>query len=45
MQKVEEVNRARHNAGLIGVQDLAESQYFRLDAEIQLERAKGTLGD
>ena len=47
MQRVEDINQARFNAGQIAVQDLAESQYFRLDAEIQLERAKGTpqLGD
>jgi hypothetical protein len=42
VQKVKGINQARFDAGQIAIQDLAESQYFRLDAEIQLERAKGT---
>jgi hypothetical protein len=40
MQKVEEINQARFNAARIAVQELAQSRYFRLDAEIQLARAR-----
>jgi hypothetical protein len=40
MQTVYEINLRRYNAGRINVQDLAQSNYYRLDAEIGLERAK-----
>src|SRR5262249_2269685 len=37
---IEEVNQARFDAGRITIADLAESKYYRLEAEIWLERAK-----
>src|SRR5262249_25367116 len=40
MKEIENVNRQRFNAGRIGIQDLAESTYYRIEAEIWLERAK-----
>jgi hypothetical protein len=43
MQAVYEINLVRYNAGRINVQDLAQSDYYRLDAEIGLERAKAGL--
>jgi RNA polymerase sigma factor (sigma-70 family) len=40
MKEAEELNQARFNAGRIMVQDLAQSTYYRVEAEIWLERAK-----
>jgi RNA polymerase sigma factor (sigma-70 family) len=37
---IEELNQARFNAGQISIADLSESKYYRLEAEIWLERAK-----
>jgi RNA polymerase sigma factor (sigma-70 family) len=39
-KEAEHVNQERFNAGLILVQDLAEPKYYRLDAEIRLDRAQ-----
>jgi RNA polymerase sigma factor (sigma-70 family) len=43
MQGVYEINLARYNAGRISVQDLAQANYYRRDAEIGLERVKAKL--
>ena len=43
MQGVYEINFARYNEGRISVQDLAQADYYRRDAEIGLERAKAQL--
>ena len=43
MQQLYVINLARYNAGRISIQDLADTDYFRLDAEIGLERAKAQL--
>jgi hypothetical protein len=40
MQAVYEINRERYNAGRLSLQDLEESHYYCIDAEIGLERAK-----
>jgi hypothetical protein len=40
MQDLYDMNMARFEAGRIPIQDLAQSDYYRLDAEIGLERAK-----
>jgi hypothetical protein len=40
MQAVYEINLERYNAGRLPFQDLEDSNYYRLDAEIGLERAK-----
>jgi RNA polymerase sigma factor (sigma-70 family) len=40
MKQVQEVNDERFRAGRIPMQDWKESEYYLLDAEIQLERAK-----
>jgi hypothetical protein len=40
MQDVYAINLARYNAGRLLVQDFLQSDYYRLDAEIGLERAK-----
>jgi RNA polymerase sigma factor (sigma-70 family) len=40
MRVVEQVNEARFQAGRIAVQDLAQSTFYRVQAEIWLERAK-----
>jgi RNA polymerase sigma factor (sigma-70 family) len=40
LRGIEQVNKARYDAGRIPVQDWKESEYFRIDAEIALERAK-----
>jgi RNA polymerase sigma factor (sigma-70 family) len=42
MKAVEEVQQARYDAGRIPIQDLKESKYYRLEAEILLERAKNS---
>jgi hypothetical protein len=34
------MNLERYNDGRISIQDLAQSDYYQLDAEIGLERAK-----
>jgi hypothetical protein len=41
MKDVEQINTDRFNAGRITIQDLKVAEYYRLDAEIMLERAKG----
>jgi hypothetical protein len=38
-RSVERINRARFEAGRLGIQDLADSTYDRLDAEIRLVQA------
>jgi hypothetical protein len=43
MQGIYEINLRRYNDGRISVQDLAQPNYYRLDAEIGLERAKALL--
>ncbi len=40
MQDIENINKQRFEVGRIGIQDLEESKYHRLDAEIKLLRAK-----
>ena len=40
MREVETINQARHDAGRIPIQDLAQSRSGRCRAEILLERAK-----
>ncbi len=40
MKKSEEINKNRFDSGRIPVQEYEHSRYHRLDAEIQLERAK-----
>jgi hypothetical protein len=40
MRQVEEVNKERFQAGRIPIQDLSESTFYRLQAEIWLERAR-----
>jgi hypothetical protein len=40
MKLVEQVNKARFDAGRIPIQDFMQSRYFRLDAEIALHRAR-----
>jgi outer membrane protein TolC len=37
---IEDRNQARFNAGLISMADVSQAKYFRLEAEILLERAK-----
>ena len=43
-KEVEKVNQARFDAGRIASQDLHRSRYFRLDAEIELLRARRAAG-
>jgi hypothetical protein len=40
MQAVYDLNRERYNAGRLSLQDVEDSHYYCLDAEIGLERAK-----
>jgi hypothetical protein len=40
MQAVYEMNQERYNAGRLSLQDLEDSHYYCIDAEIGLERAK-----
>jgi RNA polymerase sigma factor (sigma-70 family) len=40
MKQIEELNKKRFDAGRIGIQDYAESKYYRLEAEVWLEKAK-----
>jgi hypothetical protein len=40
MKEYEKINNARFGAGRIPIQDKAQADYERLDAEIRLERAK-----
>ena len=40
MKEVEKVNQARFDAGRVAVADLAETKFYRIQAEIWLERAK-----
>ena len=42
MKQIEKINQERFDAGRIPIYDLAESTYYRAEAEIWLERAKGT---
>jgi RNA polymerase sigma factor (sigma-70 family) len=43
MNQVYLINLGRYNAGRISVQDLKEAEYYRIDAEIGVERAKAQL--
>jgi outer membrane protein TolC len=38
--KILEINTARYNAGRASIADLAQTRYFHLDAQIELEREK-----
>jgi outer membrane protein TolC len=40
MKEIEEINKGRFDAGRIPLQDFKQAEYYRLDAEIMLERAK-----
>jgi RNA polymerase sigma factor (sigma-70 family) len=40
MKEIEKINLQRFNQGLIAIQDLAQSTYIRIEAEIWLERAR-----
>lgn len=40
MKQIEEIDQERFNSGRIPVQDLAQSKYNRLEAEVWLEKAK-----
>ena len=40
MKKMEKSSEARYHAGRIAVQDMAQMRYYRIEAEIWLERAK-----
>ena len=39
-QKIEETNKRRFDEGRISLQEYEQSRYHRLNAEVQLERAK-----
>jgi len=41
MKEAEAINQTRFDAGRIPIQDLAESRYYRIQAELWLEQAKG----
>jgi hypothetical protein len=43
MKEIEDVNKARYDAGRIPVQDYLESKYYRLDAEFHLLEAQAKL--
>jgi hypothetical protein len=43
MREVEKVNNERFNDGRIAIQDVLESRFYRLQAEIRLERARSEL--
>ena len=40
MKKVQDIDQGRYDAGRISIEDLSQSKYYRLEAEIWLERAK-----
>ena len=40
MRKVQAIDQGRYDAGRISIEDLSQSKYYRLEAEIWLERAK-----
>ncbi len=40
MKVIEEINQARYDAGRVAIQDLAQSQDYRLEAEIWLLQAR-----
>jgi outer membrane protein TolC len=40
MKNIHDINLARFNAGRASVGDLKQAEYYRLDAEVRLERAK-----
>ena len=42
-KSVEKMSQERFDAGRIGIQDVAQSRFYRIRAEIQLERAKAGL--
>jgi hypothetical protein len=44
MKKVQDINQERWNQGRIALQDVDQAKYYRLEAEIWLERAKGGEG-
>ena len=41
MKKIQGINQERFNQGRISIMDLAEAKYYRSEAEIWLEQAKG----
>jgi hypothetical protein len=43
MREIEKVNEERFNDGRIAIQDVLESRFYRLQAEIRLERARSEL--
>jgi hypothetical protein len=43
MKEIEDINKARYDAGRIPVQDYLESKYYRLDAEFHLLEAQAKL--
>src|SRR6266852_3354211 len=40
MKKIQDINQERFDGGRISIEDLAQAKYYRLEAEIWLERAK-----
>jgi outer membrane protein TolC len=40
MKKIQDINQERFDQGRISIEDLALAKYYRLEAEIWLERAK-----
>jgi outer membrane protein TolC len=40
MKKIQDIDQERFGAGRISIEDLAQAKYYRLEAEIWLERAK-----
>ncbi len=40
MKEIESENQRRFDAGKVNIMDLAQAKFYRLDAEIELERAK-----
>ena len=43
MRQIEKVNEERFDAGRIPIQDVLQSRFYRLQAEIRLERARSDL--
>jgi outer membrane protein TolC len=43
LREIEKVNEERFDAGRIPIQDVLESRFYRLQAEIRLERARSDL--
>src|SRR5262249_24106235 len=40
VRAIEKINQERYDAGRISISDLAQSRYFRIQAELWLEQAK-----